>query len=200
MGMERWYVAVVDGGYLLQRALSDPPFGENLMLPSLFGPERHRYPWGGLHAELRAEVDAMNRLHPGIENRIYTLDRLFDMLHYLLSEPRRRGEFDGDDPGTKAILGTTQLPEHLRGGQGHPMRYSPPAVVREIAAWLEGLAVEDLRAAYAPEKMEEQCVYKFWAGGDYDETRDRIIHSFEGLREFYSGTASNGEGVLTIVT
>jgi hypothetical protein len=200
MGMERWYVAVADGCRLLERALSDPAFGEYLGVPSHFGRERWRHNWDGLHAEFLAEVDEMNRSHPGIEDRIYTLDRYFDMLHYLLSEGRRRGEFNGADWGTKSILGGMSLSGHLRGGQGHPIRYSPPADVSEIAAWLEGLTAGDLRSAYSPVGMEKQCVYKYWADRADDQTWDWIIKYVEGLRSFYAGTASHGEGVLAIVT
>jgi len=133
MGVERWYVAVADGCRLLERSLSDPAFGEYLG-PSYFGRERWRLGHGGLHAEFLAEVDEMNRSHPGIEDRIYTLGRYFDMLHYLLSEGRRRGEFDEADWGTRSIRGVMSLPEHLRGGQGHAIRYTPPVEAGEIAA------------------------------------------------------------------
>lgn len=203
MGMERWYVAVVDGGRLLERALADPEFGEWLQVPSNFGRERRRPNRGGFDPEFmkfRAEVDAMNRLHPGIEDRIYTLDRYYDMLNYLLSEGRRRGELYGDDWGTKAIRGATDLPEHLRGGQGHPTRYSPPAEVREIADRLGGLTVEDLRAAYSPGGMEEQGVYKFQAAWADERTWAWIGRYYEGLRSFYAEVSSHGEGVLVVVT
>lgn len=200
MGVERWFLAVVDGCRLLDRARVDPEFGEFLMMPGDFGPGRRGSGRGGLAAEFRAEVDAMNRLHPGVEDRIFTVDKDFDLLHYLLSAERRRGEFAGDDPGTWAILGARGLPDHLRGGQGHPIRYSTPGDVAEIAAWLGGRTAEDLRSAHDPAAMEEQCVYKFWAGRDDAGTWGGIVGYFEGLRAFYVDVAAHGEGVLAIAT
>ncbi|MDG3007372.1 DUF1877 family protein [Paludisphaera mucosa] len=200
MGIERWYVAIVDEGPLLTRALADPTFGENLSLPWLFEPDRHGRNHRGFYSEFLAAVDAMNRSHPGIDGRVFTLDRLFDMLHFLLSEERRRGEPDAADLGSKAILGANGLPGHLLGGQGHAIRYSPPAEVGAIAAWLAGQAVEDLRSAYDPGMMLEQHVYKIWGAGDDPQTWDRIAAGFEGFRSLYTDAAARGEGVLAIVT
>ncbi|WP_406696635.1 DUF1877 family protein [Singulisphaera sp. Ch08] len=200
MGMEMWYVAVADGCHLLKRSLSDRAFVEYLGSPGYFGRERWRHNYGDLDAEFLAEVDEMNRLHPGIEGRIYTLDRYFDMLHYLLSEGRRRGEPGGADLGRRSILGGMSLPEHIRGGQGHLIRYTPPAEVGEIAAWLEGQTVAHLRSAYSPTEMERQGVYKYWADRADEQTWDRIIGYFEGLRSFYAGVALHSEGVLVVVT
>ena len=200
MGHERWYVAIPDESRLLARAMADPEFGENLEVPSYLGPQRRGYPRGGPAAEFRAEVDAMNRAHPGIEDRIYTLDRYYDILHYLLSEERRRGEFDGADWGTTAIRGGHPLPEHLRGTQGHPTRSSTPGQVREVAARLTGLTADDLRAAYSTAGMQRQGVYKYQADRNDGETWGWIVRYFEGLRSFYAATAAHGEGVLAIVT
>ena len=184
MGMERWYVAVADGCRLLERALGNPAFGEYLGIPGHFGRERWRNNWGGLHAEFLAEVDEMNRLHPGIEDRIYTLDRYFDMLHYLLSESRRRGEPDGADWGTKSIVGGMRLPGHLRGGQGHSIRYTPPSEVSEIAAWLQEQTAGSLRVVYSPAAMERQGVYKYWADRADDQTWNRIIGHYRSCGRF----------------
>lgn len=204
MGIERWYIAVVDGGRFLERTLSDPDFGINVQCPSYLRPKRRMYvrPNGDL-AEFVAEVDAMNEAHPGIEDRVYTLDRWFDMLHFLLSEPRRRGTSDDThtDPGTQAIVGATPLPDFLQGGQGHPIRYSPPADTARIAAWLDSLPPDSLRSAYDPDAMTRQSVYKFSQNRD-DEvgTLARLLTYFEGLRAFYAAAAAHGEGVLTVVT
>lgn len=200
VGMEMWYIGVADGCELLRRSLSDPAFGEYLGGPAHFERGRWRYHQVDLDAEFLAQVDGMNRSHPGIEGRIYTLDRYFDMLHYLLSEGRRRGEYDGADLGARSIRGGMSLPEHLRGGQGHPIRYTPPVEAVEIAAWLEGLTIGDLRSAYSPAEMERQCVYKYWADRADEQTWDRIVGYFEGLRSFYAEVAAHGEGVLVVVT
>jgi uncharacterized protein DUF1877 len=191
VGMEMWYIAV---------AVSDPAFCSYLGGPAYFRRDRWHHNQVGLDAEFLAQVDDMNRSHPGIEGRIYTLDRDFDILHYLLSEGRRRGEPDGSELGTRAICGGMSLPKHLRGGQGHPIRYTPPTEAADIAAWLEGLASCDLRSVYSPAEMERQCVYKYWADRADEQIWDQIVGYFEGLRSFYAGVALHGEGVLVVVT
>jgi hypothetical protein len=200
VSMEIWYIAVADGCHLLGRSLSVPAFGEYLGGPAYFERDRWRHNQVDLDAEFLAQVDDMNRSHPGIEGRIYTLNCDFDMLHYLLSEARRRGEYNGVDLGTRSIRGGMSLPEHLRGGQGHPIRYTPPAAAGEIAAWLEGLTSGDLRSAYSPAEMERQSVYKYWADRSDEQTWDQIVAYFEGLRSFYVDVALHGEGVLVVVT
>ena len=198
--MEMWYIAVADECHLLRRCLSDPAFGEYLGGPAYFGRDRWSQNQIELDAEFLAQVEDMNRSHPGIEGRIYTLDRYFDMLHYLLSESRRDGEYHGADFGTWSILGGTSLPEQLRGGQGHAIRYTPPAEVGKVAAWLESQTVGDLRSAYSPAEMERRCVYKYWADRADEQTWDRIVGYFEGLRSFYADVALHNEGVLVVVT
>ena len=200
MGMERWYIAIVDGCRLIERANEEPQFGEYLGCPEYFRPSRAGYLNGEEDADFLAEVERMNRIHPGIDTRIYTLDRYFDILHFLLSEGRRRGRYDATDWGTKAILGSTSLPEHVRGLQGHKSRYIPPDDVKEIDVRFGELSSEDIIAVYSPIEMERQCVYKYWADRADTETCDLTLKYIEGLRAFYAAVSSNDEGVLCVVT
>lgn len=201
MGIEKWYVALPDDSSLLARAKSDPAFGEYLGFPSIFDK-------GGIGCKVWDDagkvfcsmVSKMNEERPGINRRVYTLDRYFDKLHYLLSEERRCGEFDKEDLATQAILGAKALPDHLQGGQGHPIRYSPPRTVMEIALWLELVSADELRKVYDPAAMEEQGVYKNILD-DNDGSEWQFIRScFDTWKALYVEVAASEEGILVVTT
>ncbi len=141
----------------------------------------------------------MNVEHPGIATRVFTLDRAYDKVHYLISEARRTGE-EYDDLGSKAILGATSLPSHLKGGQGHSIRYSSPEEVAAIDNWMSAITFDSLRCFYFPEDMA-LSVYKFgFYPSDPDLAFWAIEESFNGLKAFYTEVALHGEAVLTVVT
>jgi hypothetical protein len=185
----------------MERAKTDIDFGEYLSHPSIFQKGGVGWKaWEKAGEEFCAEVRALNEAHPGLKERVYTLDRGYDILHYLLSAARRRGEFDGEDWATTAIRGAEPLPDHLRGGQGHLTRYSPPETVRDIAIAISEIRVEELQPHYNLVAMEVMAVYKSF---ETDEDGSRwiwICGLFEGFRAYYTEVARHGEGVLAIVT
>ncbi len=197
MGTEKWYVALPEDSSLLTRAEVDADFGEYLGFPSIFEKGGTGWKtWDDAGKEFCSAVRAINEEHPGINRRVYTLGRYYDMLHYLLSEERRRGEFDKADWATQAILGAKALSGHLIGGQGHLIRYSPRETVMEIAFWLEFVSVDELRQDYDPAAMKEQGVYKYIS----DDQWQFICTSFDEWKAFYLEVAKYEEGVLVITT
>jgi hypothetical protein len=177
-------------------------FGEWLGCPWIFAAGGHcdRPPLDKMHDEFCEAVKQMNAEHPGISSRVFTLDRWYDIIHYLLSETRRQSEFDAeaDDRGTRAIRGTRTLPRHLRGGQGHPIRYSSPEEVAEIAIWMGSLTLDYLRFFYDPEQMRNR-VYKF-GSDDPDWEWEIIGQYFRDFKMFYEEVAMRDEAVLAVVT
>jgi len=141
----------------LQRALTDPEFGMWLGSISVYE-KRGQCDWfhdDRVFQEFCEAVKRINIEHPGIDERMFTLDRAFDAVHYLLSEARRQGEDQGEDMGTRAICGATTLPDHLRGTQGFSSGFSSPDEVAVIADWLSALTVESLYTFYDPEDMDK---------------------------------------------
>jgi hypothetical protein len=201
MGWERDYQALPDGCYLLERAKVDPDFGQHLCFIRMFF-QRHGQPLLPNPDEALIDfcqaVRSLIELYPGIEKRYYTLDRYFDMVHYLISA-WKRGDRNADpnDMGTKAICGTTELPKHLIGTQGFSIRYSTSDDVQEIALTLASLTQDDLRLRYDHVRMEKFC-YKFWADRADDATWSQIYEYFEGLRGFYLNAAEHNEGVIAL--
>lgn len=202
MGTETWYQAIPDGCRLLGRSISDPQFGEFLTFPSRFrdGENCVQPVWKGEDAEFCEELRRLIRAHPGLETRNYTLDRYYDMVEYLISEARRgRGRAD-PDLGTKAVRGATVLAEHLRGGQGHLLRYNSPDEVTQIAEMLFLTTEADLRRHYDPAQMEQRAVYKFVAERADEQQWGWICDYFGGLAKFYQLAAAHCEGVMVTVT
>lgn len=201
MGTEKWYVALPDDSGLLARAEVEANFGEYLGFPSIFEKGGIGWKtWDNAGEEFCSVVSKINDEHPGINRRVYTLDRDYDKLHYLLSEERRCDHFDKNDWATQAILGATALSAHLRGGQGHPIRWSPVETVREIASWLKFVSVDDLRSLYDPGAMQEHGVYKNIADDSDGRQWQFICSHFEAWKSFYLEVAECQEGVLVITT
>ena len=201
MGQEKWYVALPGSCDLLARAKAEPEFGTYLGFPSIFESGGKDWKaWDVPGREFCSAVRKLNEEHPGLRNRVCTLDRSYDMLHYLLSEARQQGTFDAEDWATHAIRGTLALPEHLQGGQGHPIRYSPPDTVEESASWLGGVTDLSLHEAYDPPAMEAQAVYKMRSEDQDGELWKYIRTYFEGWKAFYLAAAAHQDGVLVITT
>jgi len=132
------------------------------------------------------------------ENREFDLGRRWDMLHYLLSENRRKSnqELDENDLMYQAIQGTADLGENIRLVQGCPVRYSNPQKVKEISRHLGQFSADDLEKFWNPKKMRACGVYKI--RGDYtdDDQLYFLKEEFEQFKKFYLWAAIFDEGVL----
>ncbi|AKQ68383.1 hypothetical protein A176_005295 [Myxococcus hansupus] len=206
MGVETSYQAIPEGTALLERAIQDPDLGEllGLLNSSLHGSwyesaRRGGPPLNETEETLQHMALSLEHAHPGLKQRFYTLDRRWDMLHFLLSA-ERRGEpsLPLDDLFTVAVRGGALLAPHIRGGQGHPIRIVSAAQTQALAARLAEVSQNDLRRHYVPERMEEAAVYKWFAAHVSDSTWPVLWDAFEGLRDFYREVAAHGEAVLVI--
>ncbi|EAU67119.1 DUF1877 family protein [Stigmatella aurantiaca] len=196
MGLDYSYQALPDPCGPLARAIREPVFGGAFSAVSGRLEADEWLAWGGVWAECAQAWRELCVKHPGLEQRRFSLDRRWDKLHYLVSEARRHGRFDADDWGTHAILGAGLLADHLTGGQGVHLRYSPPDVVQGIAEHLCPMTEEELRRAWDPPRMQECAVYKFRVDNAGEEEWGRVAEAFRGLQAFYRQAASLREGVL----
>lgn len=199
MGLESTYIALPAACVLVKRSENDPAFGEFLGSVQFYKSGGHHHsPWPDpIEDAFRAVVQQMNQAHPGIASRIFTLDRNWDSMHYILSENRRKGVYQAEDWGTKAVRGASKLSEHLTGGQGIPIRYTAPEEVLAIAARMQSLTQESLRLAYDPQKMQE-TVYKF-NYHDAEKEWSEIWTCFNGLKAFYEDVARHEEAVMVCI-
>jgi hypothetical protein len=132
-----------------------------------------------------------------VSKRFCWLDRVWDVLHHLLSANRRDEAGTADDAlMDAAIRGEGLISEHVRGGQGVPLRYTPPETVKRIAHLLELLPFNELVRQGHPKLMADTHVYRHPAGFSEEELRECLSPYFETLRAFYRAAASHGDGVL----
>lgn len=120
------------------------------------------------------------------------LDKSWHGIHYLLTGTAWQ---IGEGAGA-AILGGDEIGQD--GGYGPP-RLLGSDTVRAIAAALDALDVEALRARFDPQAMAAADIYPaIWTNGT-DEF-DYLMSHFTELRRFYSLAAANGQAVLVAIT
>lgn len=121
------------------------------------------------------------------------LDKAWHGIHFLLTgsawEP-------GEGPGA-AILGGDEIGED--NGYG-PARLLTPEAVRSIAAGLETVEIETLRARYDPDSLAAADIYPtIWDEGA-DAFDGYLAPYYTTLRDFYRTAAQNDQGVLLAIT
>lgn len=188
MGLEASYQAIPADCNLLKRSIADAAFGTHLSIPSALSSWEAEPHWEGEDEDFRTEVKRLHQDHPGLQDRHYTLDRSWDILCYLISPARRKGDLDNPDPGLFAIRGQIALADHLECGQGFKLKFNPPQTVVQIVEFLQTV---DLKAAWNPEDMVEQGVYKFF--GESPHHCEKLAAE---LLQFYRRAAAQQEGVL----
>jgi hypothetical protein len=174
MGLEISYQAIPDHCPLLEIESEELQF-----LGHYFSGVRTEEPFG-------SESGRMKKSHPGIETRIFSLDRDWDVLKYLLSKLGPLGQ--------AAIKGSLKL-ERAKGVQGIPIGYSNSAQVREIQCWLQQLRPSDLSSQWDSATMEQDGLYKFF--GD-EELSPRYENRFLGLQRYYSQLVQHKEGLIVV--
>jgi hypothetical protein len=121
------------------------------------------------------------------------LGKSWHAIHYLLTGTA--WEIGGSAAGA-AILGGDALGED--GGYG-PARVLGAESVRAIAAELDAMDIETLRARFDPDAMAAAEIYPdIWTGGAAD-FNDLTKH-FAELHRFYRAAAENDEAVLLAIT
>jgi hypothetical protein len=184
---------------LIERARKDKTLGE--ILPLVPGWIYGGFSWkAGSWPEaenLWKECCELIRRHPGLDRRTCYLERYWDILHYLLS-PKRRGAPDTEEGKAldSAVVGDSEIADHVRAGQGVPLRHVAPDKVELAAVVLEPMTADRLREHYNPARMEALGVYKFWADRADESKWRHITEYFAAFRTLYLDAARHGEGVL----
>lgn len=170
MGIEYIYQMIPDDCIILKKARVNPDYATHIRCLSWSTSTRTR---DAIYNEFMADVEETIRNHPGIERRYYDVDRCWDVLHFLLSEERRQGNFEGSDLGTIAVYGSTYascLPDWPR--------YCSPSQVESVVVFLNKITEPELLRWADPTVLIKNC-YK----GGYENYF--IWQFFEGLRNFY---------------
>jgi Domain of unknown function (DUF1877) len=203
MGLELSYQALPADCGLVERARADVAFADSVQLiPSWFAhnrpaPEREGEMHGGATDPAWDWCCRLAAQWPDLYQRNCYLDRWWDKLHFLLSA-RRRGQAPqpGDDVVDQAFNAGGIIAEHVRAGQGAPIRYLEPAIVTAIASRVSPWRFEDVAVHYDAARMEAAAVYKHHA--PCDEAREFIwlAECFTLFQSFFRAASAKGEAVL----
>ncbi|GAA2188068.1 hypothetical protein GCM10009848_27660 [Micromonospora lupini] len=120
------------------------------------------------------------------------LHKSWHALHYLLAGTAA----EVDDPAAAAVLGGVDIGEE--GGYGPP-RLLDVETVRVVAAALDMLDVDTLRARFDPDALASADVYPGgWARGvnDFDKF---LAPAFADLCRFYRSAAAENQAVLLAI-
>jgi len=131
-------------------------------------------------------------LHSDVDDEL-DLDKAWHGIHFLLTG----SAWEIGAGAGAAILGG----DEVGGDNGYgPARLVAPLTVRSIAADLETLEVETLRARYDPESLTAADIYPtVWDEGD--EAFDGYLAPYyTQLRDFYRTAARNDQAVLLAIT
>jgi hypothetical protein len=126
-----------------------------------------------IYEEFVDDVEEVIRHHPGIDRRNCTVDRCWDVLHFLLSEERRQGNYDGIDLGTIAVYGATEATCF----KDWP-RYTSPSQAGSILVFLNNITEPELLRWANHKELIEDC-YK----APFPD--DIIWNYFKELRNLY---------------
>jgi len=122
------------------------------------------------------------------------LDKSWHGIHYLLTGTA----WEIGEGASAAILGGEEIGED--GGYG-PARILRPELVRTIAAALDTLDVETLRARFNPAAMAAADIYPDgWADVTDDVFDSYFAPYFTEPRRFYKTAAANDQAVLLAIT
>jgi hypothetical protein len=199
MGLDMSYQAVVPETVLLKLVLGN---AQAEFYFKLFGYDELP-DWAAYRLDNDVELKEYSQIaeiarseHPGIEDRKLELDRRWDMLHYLLSEKRRKNfRYDEKDLIDLAIHGGDKLGDAFVLPQGVPITFLRPDEVKEISKHLGEIPLDSLLEHWNPPLMREAGVYKI--RGDEDEHRlEYLLEDFENMKDFYLWTAIYDEAVV----
>src|SRR5688572_20770160 len=201
MGLELQFQALPTNRDLVELARRDTTGGWALgLVPSWFAREDGG-PRPGREAEMENQVWVacchLAASHPQLHKRNCDLDRRWDVLHYLLSATRRGEPATEEDIAVDRAFGAGELiADHVRGVQGVPVRYLPPAAVSQLAAVVGPLGADGLKRHYDPARLEAAAVYKFFADRADEAEWKRIAGFFGAFRKFFVDAARTGDAAI----
>jgi hypothetical protein len=137
------------------------------------------------------EIEEVVFENEDLEDREFDIDKAWHGIYYLLT-----GISDIEKPNVSAlgaaILGGTEIGDDEGYG---PLRYLEAKEVKEIAAALESVSVQDFASRYKVEDMNKNDIYPL--GGEWtEEDKDYLVEHYETLVEFFRIAADQDEAML----
>jgi len=121
------------------------------------------------------------------------VDKAWHGIHYLLTGSAEEGE----PPLDFIVRGGREIGEDLGYG---PARGFSPAEVKNIAAALSGVSLDQLRSRYDQNEMQRLQIYPDIWRREPDEGLAYVTQYFDELKEFITGGAKEGEALIVFLT
>ncbi|MES2524407.1 MAG: YfbM family protein [Gemmatimonadota bacterium] len=123
------------------------------------------------------------------------VDKAWHAIHFLLTGTA----WGGEHPFNFVVTGGTEIGEDLGYGPAHGFT---SAEVREIAAALELLPVEQFMARFNPIALEADEIYpEIWdRPAEADDTRGYVAEHYDALRTFVMEGAAAGDAMIVSFT
>jgi len=202
MGTEATFQAIPEDCELLARARADTEVAELMAFFNSYAIGRHPFGWQpktSAQTYFNSAVKALIQQRPGLVQRYLYAGRKYDMIVYLLSEERRKGNRDTDTSLIhKAIWGSERLHPVARATQGLPIGLVPAQDVVRITEFISTITYDHFHQHYKPPEMEKMGVYKIYAG-DGEEVFSEIWDEFQDIRRFYNEATANNEAAVTVI-
>jgi len=119
------------------------------------------------------------------------IDKSWHGIHFLLTGSAR----GGSPPLYYAVLGGREF--GMDFGYG-PARYLTPDQVKEVAAALDGITKDSLRARFNPKAMTKANIYS-WLEDEGEEGLEYFLYWYVEVRRYFLDAASKGNGMLLCV-
>ena len=200
MGLDNVYQAMPENCSLLERSRYDADFGANLtdfeQCAAAAQEEIDERGNDQTYLDFVSAAKLLCKERPQLFERRLFLGRRWDMIHYLLSEERRRGYCANDSDWVKRFIhGGEVLNEYIKDISGHHIFYLAPGEVSELWIKLGDITSETFREHWNPSLMYEAGVYKMHAADD-ERQLEYIETDFNDLRNLFFEAMTHDEGIL----
>lgn len=119
------------------------------------------------------------------------IDKSWHGIHFLLTG----SAWGGKPPLSNAVNGGKEFGPDLGYG---PARFLTPDQVKEVAAALDEITKETLRARFNPKAMTEAEIYS-WHEDEGEEGLEYFLHYYDEVRAYFQQAARKGNGMLLSV-
>ena len=134
----------------------------------------------------------------------YDMDNFWDAMCKMLtgrnfSQRLSAGDkFTASEPLSWAIFGRSELNEEL----SEMISYASATDVKEVAETLKNVDINALLAKINLKEFASSKTYPdiFRCESEFEDIKEKLKQHFAGLLKFYQNAASNGLGVLIVIT
>jgi hypothetical protein len=199
MGLDMYYQAYPDDCEPLRRAVQDRGMADqlghlNFICDVIALPPPEKY---AIETDFDVSLIELVKQQPGLCDRYLDWGREWDILHFLLSENRRTGEWlDENEQWYIALFGKRVIHPDCAGW----VRYSNSEDVRSLLPLFQSVTRDTLNLHF--DGLLKKGAYKFHPGErsaeDIEQQLDGLYATFIELRTYYQQVAAHHEGIVAM--